>query len=193
MSASQAESREFESRRPLQSLLSKQTFSGVYPGVLLNESKLSRRVARARSAVGSGIRYGLGHGGKNPYEDLPTNDGFCDCSGFIAWAIGLARAPKPQRNWWIETSRVFQDANGPQTAFRRLPGPKKGALLVYPDRRILRRMRQGHIALITDVKDGAIQIVDCSSNGTPNAIRERDGGFMIARGAIVCTLQEDFL
>lgn len=155
------------------------------------------RVARARSAVGRGIRYRLGHGGTDPRFEFPTKTGYCDCSGFISWVLGLNRAPKPGRNWWIETTNIYRDAtSGKQfSTFVQLPHPVPGCLVVYPDYKMLGVRREGHIGVVTRVSGGRIITVDCSAfagGKVKEAIRELDRTELwVSRGAIFCTLRED--
>ena len=54
-------------------------------------------LTRARSAIGHGITYHLGHGGLHPADALPSRDGQCDCSGFVAWVLGRSRNPATAR------------------------------------------------------------------------------------------------
>lgn len=48
-------------------------------------------IAKARGALGKGIKYKLGRGGYKPAADSPASAGECDCSGFIAWCLGFSR------------------------------------------------------------------------------------------------------
>lgn len=149
------------------------------------------RTQKALAAVGKGIKYRLGHGGTDPDGDLPTETGYCDCSGFAAWTMGLNRKPKPERPFWIETTNIYNDALGARKAFIRLAKPERGCYAVYPDR----AFRQGHILLVTDVKDGRITCVDCASSlggKKKEAIREWDRTSLIyEKKAIFVTLKQD--
>lgn len=156
-----------------------------------------QRIHRARQAVGRGIRYRLGHGGTHPQDPLPTRTGFCDCSGFIAWVLGINRAPKPERPWWLETTNIYRDATSgkPFSTFVQLPAPEAGCLVVYPDRRVLGIRREGHIGLVTRVERGRIITVDCSASSggkTQEAIREMDRtALWTSNGAIFVALKQD--
>ena len=49
-------------------------------------------IEHARASVGKGIRYRLGRGKIDPSAPTPAfHDGFCDCSGFVCWALGIAK------------------------------------------------------------------------------------------------------
>lgn len=158
---------------------------------------IDSRVRRARSAVGRGIRYRLGHGGTHPHDELPTRTGYCDCSGFIAWVIGINRAPKPERPWWVETTNIYRDATSGKrsSTFVRLPSPVPGCFVVYPDRTFFGIRRQGHIGVVTRVDGGRIYTVDCSAHSggtTREAIREMDRTRLwITNGAIFVALRQD--
>lgn len=166
----------------------------------------SARISRARTAIGKGILYKLGYGGTDPKLPLPTNGKYCDCSGFIAWVLGIKRSPKPTRNWWIETTMMCNDAKSgkPTSTFVKLPEAEPGCLVAYPDRVVRRilpngevvtRIRQGHVAIVTAVTSGRITCIDCGAgNGgtTVEAIRERDlTELFLSRGGIFITLRQD--
>lgn len=154
------------------------------------------RIARARLAVGKGIRYRLGHGGTNPTLDLPTKTGYCDCSGFIAWVLILNRAPKPERPFWIETTNIARDALGAHKAFVRLLRPEPGCLVVYGDRKVFGRHKEGHIGLVTEVSSaGRLTVIDCSSSQggkVSESIREWDRtALFLGQKAIYVALRQD--
>ena len=167
----------------------------------LKTAKLQARVARAKSAVGRGTRYGLGHGGMNAKDELPTRNGRCDCSGFAAWAIGISRYQFDKgKAWskaipWIETTAIVKDATGPQKLFKQIPYPVVGAIVVYPDRKILGVWRQGHVALAVDVHDSRrYEVVHCSvgNDKKGDAIQVTPGDLFQSQHAIFCVLNEDF-
>lgn len=155
------------------------------------------RVARARSAVGKGVLYKLGHGGTDPKAPLPSKTKYCDCSGFIAWVIGLNRAPKPSRPWWIETTNICVDAKSgkPSSIFVKLSAPEPGCLVAYPDRIVAGKVRQGHVALVSAFQGNRFMCIDCGAgNGgkTVEAIRERDlTDLFNSKGAIFVALRQD--
>lgn len=119
---------------------------------------IAKRLQRARSAIGHGIGYDMGHGGEHPEDALPTRDGLCDCSAFIAWVLGIKLSYTLSDRWWgVQTDSIYADATGPQKHFQRLAAPVAGCLAVYPDHDGL----QGHVALVTDPAKHLV--VDCSS------------------------------
>ena len=76
-------------------------------------------ITRARSAIGRGCRYGLGKGGFWPGLDRPwDNEMLCDCSGLVAWVLGVSRHLehpwyKAQNGGWLETSAIMRDCGTP--------------------------------------------------------------------------------
>ncbi len=126
-------------------------------------------LTRARSAIGHGITYHLGHGGLHPADPLPSRDGQCDCSGFVAWVLGRSRnpatAPKlPAWPWWLSTDSVFADANGANVLFTKLDHPVPGCLAVYADWKDPDgKHHEGHIAVVADPAKHTV--VDCSDSG----------------------------
>ena len=135
-------------------------------------------VARARHAIGKGIIYKLGAGGKDPARALPATAGACDCSGFVAWCLGLPRR-QPETIGWIETSRMVRDARGANLLFVEVLEPQPGDVIVYPDR----NGRQGHCGIVSQV-DGGLRVIHCASRGLNDAIRETSAARFLASGAI---------
>lgn len=149
-------------------------------------------VTRALSAMGRGTQYRLGRGGSNPEAKHPGDS--CDCSGFIAWALGLKR--KQASIGWVETSRICKDATGARKMFTEVKGPPQpGDLLVYPDRvtqltlngmpgRAKPRVRQGHVGIWTDGPG----VIHCSSSNyrkTGDAIAITGPGVFWANDALI--------
>lgn len=152
-------------------------------------------IARARSAVGKGIKYKNGKGGYDPKAALPGSTVVqllppakyqgCDCSGFVAWVVGVSRDPGRRKDklwpWWFETSNIWTDARGKQLRFELVPVQqlRVGDLVVYPDHRTADgELKQGHIAVVVDPVQHIV--IDCSysqSKKTGQGITERDGGF----------------
>lgn len=137
-------------------------------------------VERARHAVNSPITYKLGHGGLHPADDLPSRDGMCDCSGFIAWLLGRDRRPQPDFRWWLSTDSIYDDAIGPQKLFTRVAFPMPGCIGVYPDH----DGHQGHVALIVDPRTWTI--IDCSHS--QNGVREHVGRYWSSAKHVVWCL-----
>jgi hypothetical protein len=93
------------------------------------------------------------------FDDLPKVA--CDCSGFVAWALGVPRTPQPLSNGWMNTDSIHADATGARTQFRPLPQAVPGALLVYPSPGA---GKVGHVAIVTqvDAQGRALKIVHCA-------------------------------
>jgi hypothetical protein len=127
-------------------------------------------VDRLRSAKGKGIRYGMGHGGEHPDDDLPTRDGECDCSAFQCWGMGVGKSPnKNPTGTWLGTGGMYTDAMTKQVVLERIPEPEFGCLAIYtavPG-------KAGHVACVTDV--AARTIIDCSSS--QGGINEHSGAY----------------
>ena len=140
---------------------------------------------RARSVLYAEppIRYRLGQGGFDPEAPTPSYNGECDCSGFIAWCLGISRDQRDRHGMWISTTEIVADANGRQRLFVRLEGPEPGCLAAYPDR----DGRQGHVALVTQVSP--LWGIDCSSGR--NGVAERSLAFFLRRSPTFCALRQD--
>lgn len=144
-------------------------------------------VARARSALGRNTRYLLGAGGMNPAREEPANLlGECDCSGFVAWVLGVKRhTDNPwyvsQNGGWLETSAIFRDC---ATTFGFFDGvewkdSQPGDLLVWGDRHDQEgKHHEGHVGIVSEVDpEGPRMVIHCSSGNmraTGDAIQETD-------------------
>jgi cell wall-associated NlpC family hydrolase len=127
---------------------------------------MSAIVLKALSARGKHILYALGHGGWHPEDELPTRDLGCDCTGFVAWALGVCRqCPDPAFPWY-ETTAIVHDALGDQRHFVnvRWQDCQPGDCLVYGDRKDKDGSRhQGHIGIVTAVDTaGPLKVIHCS-------------------------------
>ncbi|WP_167761300.1 CHAP domain-containing protein [Duganella callida] len=94
----------------------------------------------------------------------------CDCSGFVCWALGLARfAPGPDAGDWINTDSIWADASGPQRRFQQLRAARPGALVVYPQKDS--GEHYGHVAIVieTDDQGSATRIAHCSADNLRSA------------------------
>jgi hypothetical protein len=133
-------------------------------------------IARARSAIGKGIKYKLGAGGLSPRSELPCNaDGDCDCSGYSAWAIGLPRMTKhplyllyanktrDTEYAWINTDSMYYDGFKRMSGyFELLQHARPGALILYPGEP--KRKLVGHVGIVSAVADNkATEVIHCSS------------------------------
>ena len=144
-------------------------------------------VERALSACGEG-KYVLGKGGRNPQADSPLQDGACDCSGFVAWCIGLDRYQpgKVAGGDWIETSAMVRDANYDRNLFVPMNERRPGYILVWGDK----NGRQGHTGIISavDAHGKVTRVIHCSSGNYRTkgvAIAETDPGVFLTNGAMV--------
>ena len=149
-------------------------------------------VERARSAAGFGTKYKLGKGGFNPASPHPWSSlGECDCSGFIAWVLGISRHTdnpwyRKQNGGWLETTAIVRDCGTPFGFFdkREWTQARPGDLIVYGDS----GGKQGHVGLITEVDaTGPVKAIHCSSGNSRggDAIRETGVDIWKKRGGIV--------
>jgi len=143
---------------------------------LLAGACTARTLQRAKSALGRHTEYKLGQGGVDPTLDLTPK---CDCSGFVAWAIGVPRELPPGSGHWLQTTTFWE--GGPPVGsglFHQVPGGKAepGDLYVYGDH----AGSQGHIGIITAVDDGRpTAVIHCSMGNWRrhrDAVRETDPG-----------------
>jgi hypothetical protein len=140
----------------------------------------------------------LGHGGYNAHFDHPwDNEMLLDCSGFIAWVLGVSRHLdhpwyKAQNGGWLETTAIVRDCGTPFGFFTEVPREtaRGGDLIVYGDH--LNHdgtKRQGHVGLISEVgESGPTQAVHCSRGNerkTGDAIQETPTGLWMVAGGIV--------
>ena len=125
-------------------------------------------LARARSASGHKTEYKLGKGGMKPNNLRPDSSGQCDCSGYVAWCLGISRqTDNPfylnQNGGWIETTAVHKDIRSKVGFFSECEA-QPGCIVVYGDS----AAGQGHIAIVISVtisggKKIASRIIHCSS------------------------------
>lgn len=149
----------------------------------------SEIVSRARGAIGLGTRYKLGAGGRLKNTGIGTE---CDCSGFVAFALGVDRylatwLPHYEGGAWLETTTLERDALSPW-GFVQADAWKNGLpgdLVVWGDR----GGRQGHVGVVaTADASGPRTVVHCSSGNfkaTGDAIRETGSALFLRNGAIV--------
>lgn len=140
---------------------------------------------RARSQLGRRIRYELGSGGITPSAPGPEGpDGACDCSGFVAWCLGvgrriIARFPDWPYGEWLNTETIVRCALDPACAyFDRLDEPRVGALIVYP----WRGRRPGHVGIVSAVSP--VRVIHCSAGNyrkTGSAVAETDAALFFGR------------
>ena len=158
---------------------------------------LQNRVDRALQSCKFPCVYKLGRGGFNAAKPLDPawDSGRSDCSGFVSHVIQTRRSPKELRPFWIETTMVYNDATGKRLAFRAIPGPIPGCIVVYGDS----GGKQGHMGIVVEVSpDGSYDTVECASGimGSilkKKAIRRRNDAQKLfgPRRAIFCVLRGD--
>lgn len=147
---------------------------------VLQIANTAQTLQRAQSLVGRGTVYKLGKGGFDPAKPMTAR---CDCSGFVAWAIGVPRELPPASDKWLSTD-AFWAGGKPVKAnlFAKidLGDSAPGDLLVYPDS----GGHQGHIGIITQVDMGApTYVVHCSKGNYTHygdAIRTTGPGVFLA-------------
>lgn len=132
---------------------------------LLSTCGTQQTMNRAHSVLNLKTVYKLGKGGFDPTKGFTPQ---CDCSGFIAWAIGIPRELPPRSNKWLSTDEYWK-GGAPVKANLFLPKNLNeamvGDLLVYPDS----GGNQGHIALINQVDlNMPTFIIHCSSGNFRN-------------------------
>lgn len=160
---------------------------------------------RARSAIGSLTFYELGYGGYDPARAHPAElasgeiDG-CDCSGFVAWALGRPRHSPDMPGGWIETTAMVRDGKTPGGLFTVVTRPTvlPGMLLCYGDRP---GVGQGHVGLISGFDSaGHLRVIHCSRGnyirtaaaGHGDAIQETgDEIFWVRKDVVI--LRPDFI
>jgi hypothetical protein len=145
---------------------------------LLKTASIQQCLDRARAGMGANTVYILGKGGFDPTKPL-TNE--CDCSGFIAWSIGIPREFPPGSGRWLDTDAYW---NGGGSAAKAAGFPlchavpaaeaEPGDLIVYPDQ----GGHQGHIGVVSSVDDqGQLKVIHCSKGNFTShhdATRETD-------------------
>jgi len=144
---------------------------------LLATMNPDQALQRARDMVGKGTVYHLGRGGFDPSKPLWSADRTADCSGFVAWAIGVPRELPPGSNRWLQTTTYWNGGGAAgeglfdQASFERAA---PGDILVFPDV----GDKQGHMGLVSAVgSDAPALVIHCSSGNfrnTGDAIRETD-------------------
>jgi len=159
-------------------------------------SSVDQLMGRARAALGHQVIYKLGSGGKKAEADSPADsENACDCSGFVAWALGLSRKTddplyKKFNGGWINTDAIIHDAKTDGGFFRQLDAPVVGALLVYGSTYKEGKRKPGHVGIVTelDSEGNAAYIIDCGSSSYKkggDAITEREPAMFRGSNTIV--------
>lgn len=154
--------------------------------------KRSEVLARTLRATKLGVRYKLGAGGMKAMSDTPADaSGRCDCSGFTAWALGMARVSKDPfflraAGGWMNTDSIVADARDPRGLFTLVTVARPGDLIVFGKGR---GRSYGHVGVVTQVKDGKpTHVVHCSpanESGGKGAIAETAPTVFVKYGAII--------
>lgn len=153
----------------------------------LCDASAARTLERASGRLARRTEYVLGRGGFNPELDLEKK---CDCSGFVAWAIGVPRELPPRSARWLDTDAYWGGGGSARNAagfplFTEVPKAlaQPGDIIVYPDRRSPRRS-EGHMGIITSADGGGgMTVVHCSKGNWRrhgDAIRETDASLFDA-------------
>ena len=119
-----------------------------------------RTLSRARSSTGKGVRYKLGKGGFDPSRKMTVT---CDCSGFVAWAIGIPRELPPGSGNWLQTTTYWEGGGSAGAGlFDLIPEnfAEPGDIIVYPDR----GNKQGHMGVVSALESGYVtKVIHCST------------------------------
>jgi cell wall-associated NlpC family hydrolase len=120
----------------------------------------AQTIARAQSIPGLHTIYKLGAGGITPADPFPLS---CDCSGFVAWSIGIPRELPPGSGHWLFTDAIWSGGS-PHWAGLFTPLPMSavlpGDLLVYPHNR---DGRHGHVGIVLATAGGLpLKVIHCS-------------------------------
>ena len=148
---------------------------------------------RALKMVGKG-KYELGTGGRKPSNITPfaasrkgkPGNTWCDCSGFVAWALGYDRVQDlslPTEEWY-SCEGIIDDAHYLKRMFEMIPMNEPvlpGDIIVYGPKG---KMKWGHIGVITEVLPGFVRLSDdywkhlrvthCSTGNDGVAVRTSD-------------------
>lgn len=145
---------------------------------LLKDASIERSLQRAHTGLEETTTYVLGQGGFDPTKMLTKK---CDCSGFIAWAIGIPREFPPGSNRWLDTDAYWSGggvaakaAGFPLLQNVAAADAEPGDLIVYPDQ----GGKQGHIGIISGMDNhGELKVIHCSKGNFKkfgDATRETD-------------------
>lgn len=156
------------------------------PDVPTVVGRRAKALAKAKTQVGKG-KYGLGKGGKKVGTPDPFENGFCDCSGFLAWCFELPR--QSADGVWFFTDQLEADAKGQVKGDlgdgvawdKALPGD----VLVYGAGSAV-----GHCGIVSEVgPNGPTKVIHCNA-GAPPAVDETATDFFRKKGAVVLRIRD---
>ncbi len=145
---------------------------------LLKTANIEQSLQRARTGLEETTTYVLGQGGFDPTKMLTQK---CDCSGFVAWSIGIPREFPPGSGRWLDTDAYWNGggaaahaAGFPLLHNIALADAEPGDIIVYPDQ----GSSQGHMGIVSGVdQDGELKVIHCSKGNWTHyhdATRETD-------------------
>ncbi len=139
-----------------------QPAASARPGRPIDVAREFEAMRRQRPQVHAAYLAGLAQSGLTLAE-LPPQA--CDCSGFVCWALGIARDGAPLEGGWIGTDAVYADALGAQRLFTPVERAAAGVLMVFPQPRGQgSEGPPGHIGIVTAVAaDGSVaRVLHCA-------------------------------
>jgi hypothetical protein len=142
-------------------------------------------MSRARQCLGKQTKYVLGNGGGDPTKPFPKT---ADCSGFVAWALGIPRELPPRSGKWLSTDEYYA-GGGPagQGLFDPVTAAEVGDIIVYPDYHAGGRKHEGHMGIVSAVASGKpSKVIHCSLGGWNkhgDAVRETDASIWTGHGS----------
>jgi cell wall-associated NlpC family hydrolase len=175
---------------------------------LTPEQILRRALQAAKASIIAAGRYKLGKGGRKPSALHPFDSSLCDCSGFVAWALGFDRYQPHMRYYgtaggWISTRSMEADARaGGPGLLTMVPEADAlpGDVIVFGTKTVLvgkrRKKRIGHCGIVSRVAGGRVtHVIHCSSGNdraVGTAIAETPlASFWRKRGAIFARYRDD--
>ncbi|MBL8340186.1 MAG: CHAP domain-containing protein [Rubrivivax sp.] len=93
------------------------------------------------------------------FDDLPRRA--CDCSGFVAWALGVARQQPLAGSEWMNTDSIHADATRGHSQFEVVTVAQPGDFLVYPSPG---KPKPGHIGIVSEVDAAGrpLKVIHCA-------------------------------
>jgi hypothetical protein len=106
-------------------------------------------VDRAQSMIGASLRHKLGRGDTDLSASTSTTpDGFCDCSRFVCWLLGMSGTTGTpshalQTQKWINADAIVEEVKTSVGLFSP-SDPKPNTRIVYPRQGTPRTSRRRH-------------------------------------------------